>query len=134
MKKVEILIADKNLVFGKALAKVLGGIANTNITYGDFKNLSVPEYMTKFQFDVLFYTIQFPVSENIGILKNISQLFPNLKIIALSLYEDTFLSKAALTGFVHSIIDKNEIEFTTMEAIINNCIIDKEKNIKKVLV
>jgi DNA-binding NarL/FixJ family response regulator len=114
MDKYNILLVDDHKLFREGLKLLLNNIniigkineASNGIEFLDFLNKEVP--------DLVFIDIDMPEMNGIDATKLALELYPNLKVIALSMYGEenyyTGMINAGARGFLLKNSDINEVE------------------------
>jgi DNA-binding NarL/FixJ family response regulator len=85
---IKVFIYDDNASRRESLGMLLDSYPNISVT-GNFPNcLNIIEQITKLQPDVILMDIQMPGISGIEAVKQTSKLFPNIKIIMQTVFED----------------------------------------------
>jgi DNA-binding NarL/FixJ family response regulator len=111
--KIRILIADDHRVFIEGVKALLKEIEDFDVVADAENGIQLIEQVSKHKPDVVLTDIQMPLKDGIEATKEIHKLFPEIKIIALTmLNESMFIKKmleAGAAGYVLKTIDKEEL-------------------------
>lgn len=110
---VKILIADDHRVFIDGMTALLKEVPGLEVV-GDAENgLQIVKQVEACRPDVVLSDIQMPLMDGIEATKEISRRFPDVKVVALTmLNESMFIKKmleAGAYGYLIKTIDKNEL-------------------------
>lgn len=110
---IRILIADDHRVFIDGMKAMLKEISGIEVIAGAENGIQLIEQAAIHKPDVILTDIQMPLKDGIEATKEIHKLFPEIKIIALTmLNESMFIKKmleAGAAGYVLKTIDKEEL-------------------------
>lgn len=110
---IRILIADDHRVFIDGMKAMLKEISGLEVIADAENGAQLIEQAGLHKPDVILTDIQMPVKDGIEATKEIHKLFPQIKIIALTmLNESMFIKKmleAGASGYVLKTIDKEEL-------------------------
>lgn len=111
--KIRILIADDHRVFIEGMKALLKEIEDFDVIADAENGIQLIEQVTIHKPDVVLTDIQMPLKDGIEATKEIHKLFPEIKIVALTmLNESMFIKKmleAGAAGYVLKTIDKEEL-------------------------
>jgi DNA-binding NarL/FixJ family response regulator len=111
--KIRILIADDHRVFIEGVKALLKEIKDFDVVADAENGIQLIERVTIHKPDVVLTDIQMPLKDGIEATKEIHKLFPEIKIVALTmLNESMFIKKmleAGAAGYVLKTIDKEEL-------------------------
>jgi DNA-binding NarL/FixJ family response regulator len=119
MKKINIAIVDDHSLFLEGLSSILKDIENFNIliTASSAKELlNQPNLAT---IDVLVSDISMPEIDGIALSQMIKKQFPSIKILILSMHEETQIIKALIKAKVDGYLFKNAAKELLVSAIIS---------------
>ncbi|MBI9068693.1 MAG: response regulator transcription factor [Salinivirgaceae bacterium] len=106
-KKVKIIIVDDHEFFRHGVIIALQGIDFLSVVGQAGNGKELIEKIKETQVDIILTDIKMPVMDGIEATKKIKSLYPDIKIIALSLHgEEEYLEKMIEAG-VHGFILKN---------------------------
>ena len=107
MKKLNVIVAEDHDFFRKGLIMVLNEIDFINVTGEATNGKDLIEKLKITPVDIILTDIKMPVMDGVEASKIIRNLYPEIKIIVLSLYsEEEYLKKMIEIG-VHGFILKN---------------------------
>ncbi len=113
-KKLRILIVEDQHIFRKGLILLLKEIQGVQI-YGEASNGA--EFLKMIETerpDIVFMDIQMPVMNGIEATKNAIALYPDLKIIAISMFGDeeylVSMLEAGVKGFLLKTVEETELQ------------------------
>jgi two-component system nitrate/nitrite response regulator NarL len=111
--RIRILIADDHRVFIDGMKALLKEVNEVEVI-GDAENgKQLIEEVEKKRPDVVLTDIQMPVMDGIDATREIHKRFPNVKIVALTMLNETMFIKrmldAGASGYVIKTIDKEEL-------------------------
>jgi len=112
-KKLQIMIVEDQHIFRKGLIMLLKEIRGVNI-FGEASNGE--EFLTmieKERPDIVFMDIQMPVMNGIEATKKALDLYPSLKIVAISMFGDeeylVSMIEAGVKGFLLKTVEEYEL-------------------------
>lgn len=110
---IRIIIADDHRVFIDGMKAMLKEISGLEVIADAENGNQLIEQAEKHKPDVILTDIQMPVKDGIEATKEIHKLYPEIKIVALTmLNESMFIKKmleAGASGYVLKTIDKEEL-------------------------
>jgi DNA-binding NarL/FixJ family response regulator len=114
MEKFSVCIVDDHKLFREGLKLLLLNLENILDVYEAANGQDFLELLKKLKPDIVFMDIEMPMMDGIETTQKALDLFPNLKIIALSMYgEEVYYSKmieAGAHGFLLKDSDISEVE------------------------
>lgn len=124
MEKITVLLVDDHQLFREGLSLLLGNMSNISEIIEANNSESFFVQLKIKQPDIIFMDIDMPGGDGIDATKKALALFPDLNIIALSMYDDedyyTRMINAGAKGFILKNSGIKEVE-----AAINNVISGK---------
>jgi len=121
MKKFTILIVDDHNLFRKGLLLILNEIENIEIIGEASNGLELLNFLEKIVPDIVLIDINMPKLDGISATKKALNLYPDLKIIALSSSDDyenyNMMVEAGVIGFIIKNSDLSELEIGIQKAI-----------------
>jgi DNA-binding NarL/FixJ family response regulator len=113
-KKLSILIVEDQHIFRKGLILLLKEIPGIQI-YGEASNgAEFLEMIEEQRPDIVFMDIQMPVMNGIDATKNAIALYPDLKIVAISMFGDeeylVSMLEAGVKGFLLKTVEEYELK------------------------
>ena len=113
-KKIDILIVDDHEIFRNGLAFVLKTFSNFNVIAKAENGRETLELLKFKKPDIIITDIQMPEMNGVELCEKVSKLYPNIKLLALSMFgEESYLQqilKAGAHGFVLKNIEKTELK------------------------
>jgi DNA-binding NarL/FixJ family response regulator len=110
---VTIMIVDDHEIFRKGLAMVINKMKNTKVVAEAGNGQEFLDILEKTKIDLVFMDIQMPIMNGIEATKAALQKFPDLKIVALSMFgEEEYLQNmvdAGVRGFLLKNISKEDL-------------------------
>ncbi len=121
-KKVKIIIVDDHDIFREGLKVILKTINFVEVVAEASDGKKFLKLLEKKECDFVLMDIQMPVMDGIDATKLAMEMYPNLKIVALSMYDqEKYLQSmpdAGAKGFLLKKIKRGELEYaisTVME-------------------
>jgi DNA-binding NarL/FixJ family response regulator len=112
-KCIEIMIVDDHEIFRKGLAMVINKLKNTKVVAEAKNGEEFLGIIQKTKVDLVFMDIEMPVMNGIEATKQALQKYPNLKIVALSMFgEEEYLQNMVdlgVCGFLLKNISKEDL-------------------------
>ncbi len=116
---IRVLIADDHTMFVDGIESILRNEPNINVVGKCFDGLSIFDILEKNEIDVLLLDVNLPGMNGIDVCKRLVQEHPNVKVLALSMYnEESFISEILKNGALGYIL-KNTGRTELMKAIEN---------------
>ena len=88
MDTINVAIADDHKIFRKGVILSLRPFTNIKFIFEAENGVELLEGLTKEQPDIVLMDLRMPQKDGIETTKAISKLYPNIKVIVLSMYED----------------------------------------------
>ena len=117
--KIRVLIVDDHLLMIEGLKSLLEDEDSISFVAGATSMKETLDFLINNQIDVILMDINMPDSSGIEITKKVRELFPQIKVIALTMHEDisiiSRMIKAGASGYVlkrtnmHEVIDALKI-------------------------
>lgn len=130
MENLKILIADDHQMFRKGLELSIKTISTVSKIMQAENGLFVMDVLSKEPVDVIFMDIKMPHQNGIETTKLVVKQYPNIKIIALSMYDDKDnileMFKAGVNGYLLKNTNKAEIEMAIKEVLAGGKYYSKE--------
>ena len=105
-KKINIIIADDHSIFLEGITALIS--SNTINVIANCKNgQEVLDTLKTQKADLLILDINMPVMDGITLTKKIKKLYPEIKILMLSMYEEKYIINKALKAGADGYISKN---------------------------
>jgi len=112
-KTISIIIVDDHEIFRKGLAMVINKMKNMKVIAEAGNGSELLELLPKVKADMIFMDIQMPVMNGIDATKAALAKYPELKIVALSMFgEEVYLQNmvdAGVYGFLLKNINKDDL-------------------------
>jgi DNA-binding NarL/FixJ family response regulator len=108
--KIKILIADDHRVFIDGIKALLKEVSNIEVVADAENGEALIEQVILHKPDLVLTDIQMPVKDGIEAAKEIHKRYPEIKIIALTMFSETIFIKkmlaAGASGYILKTIDK----------------------------
>lgn len=121
MKELKILIADDHSLFRKGMESTLKLIKGVKQVKQAENGLEVINMLNTEPVDIIFMDIKMPVQDGITTTKMVSKHYPDIKIIALSMFDDRDnileMFKAGASGYLLKNTNKEELEEAIAEVM-----------------
>lgn len=112
-KEIKIIIADDHRVFIDGMIALLKEFPEMNVIAEAENGQQLVELVEKHQPDIVLTDIQMPVKDGIEATKEIHKRFPAMKIIALSMMNESIYIKkmleAGASGYILKTVNKEEL-------------------------
>jgi DNA-binding NarL/FixJ family response regulator len=112
-KEIRIIIADDHRVFIDGMKALLRDFPEMNVVAEAGDGQQLIELVQTHQPDLVLTDIQMPVKDGIEATKEIHKRFPEIKIIALSMMNESIYIKkmleAGASGYILKTVDKDEL-------------------------
>jgi DNA-binding NarL/FixJ family response regulator len=114
MEIIKIIIADDHVIFRKGLFTILNEINNIKVVGEASNGHELLEILKKTAADVILMDIRMPKMDGIEATKKVRALYPGIKIIALTMYEEISyfnkMSEVGASGFLLKKTNQDELE------------------------
>jgi DNA-binding NarL/FixJ family response regulator len=114
MKTLKILLADDHQMLLESLADSINQNEAFEVVATAFNGQEILHKLEIYDVDILVCDIQMPVLDGIGAILQVRQLYPNIKILMLSMLEDapkiTMAINAGANGYILKKAKKAELE------------------------
>lgn len=121
MENLKILIADDHPMFRKGLELSIKTISIVGKIFQAENGLQVMEVLEAEPVDVIFMDIKMPLQNGIETTKQVVKKYPQIKVIALSMFDDKDnileMFKAGVSGYLLKNTNKAEIETAIKEVM-----------------
>src|SRR5512137_3095782 len=99
MEIIKIIIADDHVIFRKGLFTILNEINNIKVVGEAANGNELLDLLKKTAADVILMDIRMPKMDGIEATKKVRALYPEIKIIALTMYEEiSYFNKMSEVG------------------------------------
>ncbi len=134
---VSIIIVDDHQLFIDGIKSILQNVINVKVVGEANNGIEVIKLLENgVKPDIIITDIRMPVLDGIGLTRLISTDYPNIKILALSMFDQaidvTEMLEVGANGYVTKNVDKEELELAINTLIKNEYYFSKNlpKNIK----
>jgi DNA-binding NarL/FixJ family response regulator len=114
MDIIKVIIADDHVIFRKGLFTILNEINNIKVVGEAANGNELLELLKKTSVDVILMDIKMPKMDGIEATKKVRVLYPEIKIIALTMYEEISyfnkMSEVGASGFLLKKTNQDELE------------------------
>jgi len=112
--KIKIAIIDDQDLFREGLKLILSQINNFEVIFDSSNGFEFINFLQNNKPDIVLMDINMPIIDGIETTKRAISIFPDLKIIALTLFSDlthfTLMQNAGIKGFINKNIKKNDLQ------------------------
>ncbi len=119
MDTINVAIADDHKIFRKGVILSLRPFTNIKFILEAENGVDLLEGLTKEKPDIVLMDLRMPVKDGIETTKAISKLYPHIKVIVLSMYEDErfvfHLMENGANGYLLKNAEPNEIRRAIMD-------------------
>ena len=110
---IKILLADDHPIFINGMSALLNEINDFEVVGGALNGAETIELATKLKPDIILTDVQMPVKNGIEATKEIHKRFPEIKIIAITMLNESMnikkMLEAGASGYVLKTIEKEEL-------------------------
>jgi DNA-binding NarL/FixJ family response regulator len=114
MEKIKIMIVEDQIIFRKGLRETLLDVKNVELIEDASDGKEFIEIISKIMPDIVLMDIKMPIMDGIEATKTAVALYPDIKIIILSMHgEEEYLVRmmeAGVRGFLLKTTDHNELK------------------------
>ena len=115
-KQLNIIIADDHSIFLEGITALIS--SNTIKVVGNFKNgQEVLDFLKTQKVDLVISDINMPVMDGITLAKKAKKLYPDTKVMMLSMYEEKYIMNKALKAGADGYMSKNAGKKEILNAI-----------------
>lgn len=115
---IRVLIADDHNVFVEGIDSLISGSSEIMVSRRCFNVESVLESLAEVPIDVVLLDISFPkVDDGLGLCEQITQTYPQTKVVALTMHDDASLIKRMVKKGAKGYLLKNTTKFELLQAI-----------------
>jgi len=112
--KIKIAIIDDQELFREGLKLILSQIDNFEVIFDSSNGFEFIDFLQNNKPDIVLMDINMPKIDGIETTKRAISIYPDLKIIALTLFSDlthfTLMQNAGIEGFINKNINKNDLQ------------------------
>lgn len=113
---MKITFVDKQEILLDGIAKLLAKSAHDLVEKANTIDEAL-EYFSEAEFDILISDFSLIDANGLELIRKVKRIYPKLKIIVLSMHEETHLVKEILKAGVNSYILDNETHISIVEAL-----------------
>jgi DNA-binding NarL/FixJ family response regulator len=113
----KVAVADNNVFYRRAFVKAISEMSDVDLVGIATSQNELFELLKTQSVDVLFIEIYLPVAKGFELIRQISTLYPNVKIIALSSFEQSIIIKQAVEAGVSGYLSKCRDNFGLLSEI-----------------
>lgn len=110
---IKILLADDHPIFINGMTALLNEVKDFEVVGGALNGEEAVELAAKLKPDVLLTDIQMPIKNGVEATKEILKKFPQIKVIAITMLNETInikkMLEAGAAGYVIKTIEKDEL-------------------------
>ena len=114
MEIIKVIIADDHVIFRKGLFTILNEINNIKVVGEAANGNELLDLLKKTATDVILMDIKMPKMDGIEATKKVRALYPEIKIIALTMHEEISyfnkMSEVGASGFLLKKTNQDELE------------------------
>ncbi|HOW26678.1 MAG TPA: response regulator transcription factor [Bacteroidales bacterium] len=123
MDIIKVMIVDDHIIFRKGLRTILNEIDEVKVVAEASNGNELLDLLKKMQTDIIFMDIRMPVMDGIEATKKVTEKYPAIKIIALTMFEEvTYFNEmieAGAAGFLLKKTTTGELK-RAIEAVLND--------------
>ena len=113
-----LLIADDHNVFVEGIESLISGSSEIEVVQRCYSVSSVIETLKQVAIDVILLDISFPlIDDGLGLCEQVTRLYPQTKIIALTMHDDASLIKRMVKKGAQGYLLKNTTKMELLQAI-----------------
>ena len=117
MKQIKIAIVDDHDLFREGIRLVLGQIENFEVVFDTSSGILFLEFLQNSFPDVVLMDINMPVIDGVETTRKALELYPNLNVIALTMFSDTTHYTQMINAGIKGFILKKSNKFELQQAI-----------------
>ncbi|HUW94014.1 MAG TPA: response regulator transcription factor [Bacteroidales bacterium] len=114
MEIIRVVIADDHVIFRKGLATILNEIATVKVVAETSNGHELLDYLKNGPADVILMDIKMPVMDGIEATKIVTEKYPDIKVIALTMHEEigyfNKMTEAGARGFLLKETNQDQLE------------------------
>ncbi|GHB54557.1 response regulator transcription factor [Persicitalea jodogahamensis] len=115
---IRVLIADDHNVFVEGIESLISGSEDIEVRERCYTVESVMERLSNAEMDVVLLDISFPqIEAGLGLCEYITQTYPTVKVIALTMHDDASLIKRVVKKGAKGYLLKNTTKVELLQAI-----------------
>jgi len=111
---IRVVIADDHVIFRKGLATILNEIATVKVVAETSNGHELLDYLKNGPADVILMDIKMPVMDGIEATKIVTEKYPDIKVIALTMHEEigyfNKMTEAGARGFLLKETNQDQLE------------------------
>jgi DNA-binding NarL/FixJ family response regulator len=111
---IRVVIADDHVIFRKGLATILNEIASVKVVAETSNGHELLEYLKNGPADVILMDIKMPVMDGIEATKIVTEKYPDIKVIALTMHEEigyfNKMTEAGARGFLLKKTNQDQLD------------------------
>ena len=123
MDIIKVMIVDDHIIFRKGLRTILNEIDEVKVVAEASNGNELLDLLKKMQTDIIFMDIRMPVMDGIEATKKVTEKYPAIRIIALTMFEEvTYFNEmieAGAAGFLLKKTTTGELK-RAIEAVLND--------------
>ncbi len=123
MDIIKVMIVDDHIIFRKGLRTILNEIDEVKVVAEASNGNELLDLLKKIQTDIIFMDIRMPVMDGIEATRKVSEKYPDIRIIALTMFEEvTYFNEmieAGAAGFLLKKTTTAELK-KAIDAVLND--------------
>ncbi len=123
MDIIKVMIVDDHIIFRKGLRTILNEIDELKVVAEASNGVELMDALKKIQTDVIFMDIRMPMMDGIEATKKVTAKYPDVKIIALTMFEEVSyfneMIEAGAAGFLLKKTTTKELK-TAIDAVLRD--------------
>ena len=117
MKQIKIAIIDDHDLFREGLKLVIGQVDNYEVVFDTSNGNLFLEFLQKSLPDVVLMDINMPIIDGVETTRKAIKIYPDLKVIALTMFSDTVHYTQMINAGIKGFILKKSNKFELQQAI-----------------
>jgi DNA-binding NarL/FixJ family response regulator len=119
MDIIKVIIVDDHVIFRKGLVAILNEIDDVKVVGEASNGHDVLNLLKKQTADIILMDIKMPVMDGIEATRKVSERFPHIKVVALTMFEEiSYFNKMIEAGAAGFLLKKTNVD--ELEAAIHN--------------
>ncbi len=115
---LRIAITDDHMLFRKSLKLLIGSFENMEVVAGASHGKELLEKLETVSVDILLLDLQMPVMDGFETCRKVNELYPDVKILVLTLMNEADTIKRVMEMGVHGYFTKNTDPYELKNAIL----------------